>query len=243
MVEFRQIFQDRMEELDAYLDFLENMDQLSQNGIPRLGGSAGAEITPTQKSVLYSSFYLQVYNTIEATIIKCLEGLSNAVNNEGLPISQLIPKLQREWVKGFTKSNDPLNPQNRLDKSMKLFEELLQHSTIHSFSIEKGGGGNWDDKKIESIINLLGWNLSIDQDLQQKIKSHYKEEKGILAYVTLLRNKLAHGSISFVECGKDVAASDLRELKTTTYAYLESVVVLFEDIINNKTYKSVTCAE
>lgn len=47
----------------------------------------------------------------------------------------------------------------------------------------------------------------------------------------LLRNRLAHGALSFSECGDGVTVADLRELKERVECYLREVVKAFKSFI------------
>jgi hypothetical protein len=52
--------------------------------------------------------------------------------------------------------------------------------------------------------------------------------------VRKLRNSLAHGSISFAECGENVTVGELRDLADRTAAYLREVVKAFEAYIKDR---------
>ncbi len=84
--------------------------------------------------------------------------------------------------------------------------------------------GNWDDTEIESTTVRLGFRLKISPTVRAGIKREIRDGKTALALVKYLRNRLAHGSISFAECGDDLTVDDLKDLSDRTTAYLEEVV-------------------
>jgi hypothetical protein len=65
----------------------------------------------------------------------------------------------------------------------------------------------------------------------QGIKRKIRDEKGALALIAALRNNLAHGSLSFAECGEGVLVEELRDLRDRTSLYLGEVVDAFESWI------------
>ncbi len=72
MEELGAAFEERLTEIEAYLGFLEGIEAEARSGPPRLGAD-GVLITTQQQRILYSGVFLQLYNLIEATVVKCLD--------------------------------------------------------------------------------------------------------------------------------------------------------------------------
>jgi hypothetical protein len=225
------LFEERFGEISAYLDFLDNIDALAKDGVPRLGAN-GAVVTPQQMKILYSSVYLQIYNLVEATITRCLEELTNAAchANAWLPID-MVSELRREWIRSAVGSHKDLNYENRLNYAVKMIDYLIQSAPLSKFNIEKGGGGNWDDNSIEAIAKRIGLKLKVTPSARRGVKEKFRDDLGALALVVKRRNDLAHGSLSFVECGEGDTASELRLLTTKAAAYMREIVAAFETFI------------
>nr|WP_083778584.1 MAE_28990/MAE_18760 family HEPN-like nuclease [Oscillochloris trichoides] len=233
MSDFVQLFNERLQEIEAYLDLLAALEQQVQQGPPSIGRT-GPVITVQQQKILYSSVYLQLYNLVESTVSRCIEAFSNAVIERGpwYP-SDLSTNLRREWVRCTARTHTELNYENRLAAAFELCEHLVQSLPISTFRIEKGGGGNWDDNSIQDISSRLGLVLRINQDIYRSIKRPFRNDQGSLVFIKNLRNELAHGSLSFAECGEGVTVSDLRELKERTASYLNEVVQFFQKSIDD----------
>ncbi len=227
-----EAFDNRLKEIDIYLELLDAIDiEIKEGKTPRIGIRT---ITVEQQKILYSSVYLQLYNLVESTITRCLEAVSFATseNKQWFP-KDLSDKLRREWVRYVANTHEELSYDNRLEAALKLCEHLVEALPITSdFNIAKGEGGNWDDVAIHKISNRLGLSLRISREVEINIKRAFRDDQGALAFIKSLRNKLAHGNLSFVECGENVTVADLHKLKDLTALYLREVVNSFKASID-----------
>ena len=113
---------------------------------------------------------------------------------------------------------------------VQLVEQLVQSLPLSKLKVEKAGG-NWDDSEIESIAQRIGLSLRISPPTYSAVKRRTKNDKGPLALIRDMRNDLAHGSISFVECGNGVTVRELRDIKDVTARYLGEVIDCFAGAI------------
>lgn len=226
-----QIFVDRTNEIDTYLDLLENLETEIQKGIPRFGTKV---ISTTQQRILYSSIYLQLYNLIEATTNTISEAICDAIleGNRWFP-DDLSVQMKSEWVKFWAKTHSNLSFDKRLNNTLQMFDHLVQNSPVTKMEITRGGGGNWDDEIIYDFSKKLGCTLSISPEGSKAAKAPFRDDLGALKLVVKLRNDLAHGSISFSECGTDVDVLSLRDLKKRVVTYLKDVIDSFESFIQD----------
>jgi hypothetical protein len=102
---------------------------------------------------------------------------------------------------------------------------------VSGFKVEKGGG-SWDDEAIEKIAGRLGFDLRVSQETYSAIKRPFRDDLGPLQLIKKLRNSLAHGSISFAECGENLTVGELRDLVERTAKYLREVVGAFRAYID-----------
>ncbi|MDR0809933.1 MAG: hypothetical protein LBE86_12545 [Gemmobacter sp.] len=229
-------FQERLAEVEAYLEFLSTMEAQSRQGPPRLEG-AKHPISTQQQRILYSSVYLQLYNLVEATMSCCIEAVSEAAKeNAQWKPGDLSVSMRREWVRMTARTHIELAPEKRLESALRLCEHLVASLPISAFDIEKGGGGNWDDCEIEAFSRRLGFELVVSKPVYSAIKQPFRDDLGPLALVKKLRNSLAHGSISFAQCAEDVTVGRLVELKDRTVNYLREVVDCFTRCIDSFEY-------
>ena len=226
-------FQERLSEVETYLEFLSMMELRAQHGPPKLEGSEHP-ISAKQQRILYSSVYLQLYNLVESTMSRCLDAVTEAAKDgrRWMP-NDLSQSLLREWVRGMARTHEELTPDNRLESALRLCDHLVGALPIAEFSLDKGGGGNWDDQAIEAISRRLGFQLAVSEPVYSAVKRRFQDDLGPLALVKQLRNRLAHGSISFSECAENVTVARLIDLKDKTVDYLREVVGCFNTYLNS----------
>jgi hypothetical protein len=230
-------FEERLAEIESYLEFLNGVETEAREGPPRLGSREGPVITAQQQRILYSSVFLQLYNLVEATVVKCLDGVTEAALQAGSwEPGDLKTELRREWVRVMARTHVDLNYENRLQNALSLCEHLVTSLPVSGFRMEKGGGGNWDDHAIEEVTVRLGFNLHVSANTYNSIKRPFRDDLGPLRLVKKLRNSLAHGDISFAECGENLTVQELRDLTDRTSTYLREVVEAFATYIDGHEY-------
>lgn len=229
-------FEERLQEINSYLEFLEGVEAEARSGPPRLG-SDGVLITTQQQRILYSGVFLQLYNLVEATVVRCLDSVTEiALVTGSWSPGDLTAELRREWVRVTARTHADLNYENRLENALILCDQFVDALPVNGFKLEKGGGGNWDDSAIEAITVRLGFQLSVSEQVYRDIKRPFRDDLGPLALVKKFRNSLAHGSISFAECGENLTARELRDLTRRTADYLREVVDAFKGYIDHHEY-------
>ncbi|MGB3441639.1 MAG: MAE_28990/MAE_18760 family HEPN-like nuclease [Actinophytocola sp.] len=224
--ELQSFFSERYAEIDEYLQLLEEIDHATQSGAPRLVAT-GSEITASQQKILYSSVYLQLYNLVEATISRCIDAVADAAVSEPWKIADLNSNLRNEWIRSTARTHADQAADKRLTAVAAMCEQVIAQLPLSKFSIEKGGGGNWDDESIYEISKRIGCHLKISASVRRAVKQKFRDNLGALQLVKARRNDLAHGSVSFTECADGVVAADLRRLADAVQKYLDEVITCF----------------
>lgn len=231
-------FEERLLEIETYLDLLDALQRQVQSGPPVIGG---ASITAQQQKILYSSVYLQLYNLVEATATWCIDAVATAAaDGAKWKPGDLCDELRREWIRVVAKTHTDLRYDNRLQTALDFFSWIVDGDAIKSWAIERGGGGNWDDIELERIAERMGVVLNIEPTIKANAKRHIRDDLSALKLVKVLRNKLAHGALSFTECGENVTVADLRHIKNCAAEYLREFIKFFQGFIDTFAYLRAT---
>ncbi|MGA5312296.1 MAE_28990/MAE_18760 family HEPN-like nuclease [Micromonospora taraxaci] len=225
-------FEERFDEVSDYLDLLEQLEAVTASGPPRIAVS-DYRITTSQRRILYSSVYLQLYNLVEATVSRCIGAITDAASSaeQWLP-HQLNGELQREWVRAMARTHVDMTPEKRLKFALELSNHITNQLPIADFVIDIGGGGNWDDEAIFKVGKRLGCRITVSPEIGEAVKRKISgSEHGPLKLVKVRRNDLAHGSLSFVECAQNLVVSELRETATHVGNYLREVISCFTQYV------------
>jgi len=223
-----QPFEERLQEIETYLDLLETLEHQVRDSRPRLGQ---VTITAQQQKILYSSVYLQLYNLVEATMTWCVDAVCAAASEGGRwHPGDLAVDIRREWVRSEARTHTDMTAERRLESAVAISDHLIQALPLLALRIERRG--NVDDEVIHSLARRLGVKVSLTSEVQRGIKEPVRDEKGPLALVRHFRNSLAHGNLSFSECGDGVTVQELRQIKLRTVEYLREVILGFHTYID-----------
>lgn len=176
-------------------------------------------ISQEMQCAFKAEFLLLLYNIVESTTCDCLNSIYDAIIDDELTYADVILEIKQLWRNYLKKKKHPdaesddttLNP-------MKVnFEEL-------AISIS----GSMDYRKIVSVFKKHGCPVD---DSKGDLYGHS------FLVVKSKRNFLAHGNISFSECGSGYVYSELKKFKEDILAYLEDVVKVTKMFVDNKKYK------
>lgn len=223
-----EFFTERFAEIDDYLSFLDDLEKASSLGAPTFNGTQ-TKISTSQKKILYSSFYLQLYSVIEATVTQCIEEINSSIVKSNLKPTELKAELMSEWVKDTAKTNDNQTPENRLKATLLACNQLM--SPLSKFKIHTGGGGNWDDLAIEKLCKRIDCEFTLPREIMTAVKTPVRDQRGTLGDIKRRRNDLAHGSVSFVQCSESITVQDLKKYAQTVRQYLMEVISAFSHYI------------
>ncbi|CNK42151.1 TPA: MAE_28990/MAE_18760 family HEPN-like nuclease [Yersinia enterocolitica] len=234
----QEVFQDRVSDIESYFELVSNIELAI--------GSGGAvfnvvgtpyQINPGQQKIMYSGIYLHLYNLVESTISMLIEAVerhaAHGIDGQLLLLTENMKKL---YVKSVVAPYESISNDKRLEKALELFDQLLNVRPIE-LKIPPGGGGNWDVKEIKRLSNSIGIEIILPRSINQRVNTTFRDDKGPIRLIKDIRNKLAHGSLSFTECGENHVASDFRSLIDIVTEYLKYVIQAYDNFISANGYK------
>lgn len=212
-------FEERVEELEAYLRFLIAIEQPATRfykaGVAR-GRAAG--IDQTCIKVMRATAFLMIYNVVESAIRSAFEALYERIALEKQTIDTVTEDVRKLWIGQRHRAKNKTSAS--ADTYRKLVEEVVDHilaKAVLELDVKQLSiAGSLDANAIRHVCELHGI---------PKLRVHHRAGGGAeLVTVKQQRNALAHGNISFSECGQQYTAKDLKRIKGQAVVFVRSVL-------------------
>ena len=219
-------FEKRVAEIEIFFKHIEALEEKEDD--PSIVTAAPKEIKtvdPNLIRVLKANLFLLLYNLTESSIRQAISELAVSITSEKIAYSEASDEIKRVWIdKGLRKFNN---------KSAKQIVDCLANLSSNIIDIpfddEIAGGGNIDARKIREFGAVYGFSC----------KAHPNAKDGAKLFnVKRLRNDLAHGLVSFAECGRNYTVSDLRETKYETIVYLRAILRNISRYLDTKRFRA-----
>ena len=237
------VYQERKNEIQKYLDFIAGIETILPDGSPMLTGinttthGSVFRITPDIQKILYAGLYLQLYNIVESTVVKCVRYIESSIHQvEYSNWGKLSQNLQKEILRSLAKKIADSSIDKRTDAMYFFVQSIFTAGKNIEDNLDLGGGGNWDDEKIFNFFKRLGINISLQPEIAKNVKIKRYDDMGSLQLVKSFRNKLAHGEISFIECGANLSFKELKELTESVFTYLEEIICQINRFIDERSH-------
>lgn len=227
-----KLFVERREEVFAYLRFLRAaLARDSAICFPsqrrRFEFSLNKELTHTLKA----NTYLLLYNIVEATITQAMDEIHRAILNSGAELDELHPKLFMQILRRFQCSKTVATTANTCTPSghslikfwLDDYERQEKANRNYLFS------GNIDGRKICEIGVDYGFASG-----DEVADAHLRH--GSLYVAKNKRNQLAHGELSFRDCGRDLIQNQIENDAVNLLRCLQRLIRTVNDYLGQKRY-------
>jgi hypothetical protein len=173
--------------------------------------------------VLKANMFLLLYNLAESSIKQSLTEVYDAITAKNLSYSQVIDEIKKIWI---TQKHD--NFRNKGTEKIFIAINQLANETINiEFDSNKTISGNIDGRKIREFSLKHGFSNRAHKNANNGNKLHE---------VKTQRNNLAHGNISFAECGRNYGIEQLRVTKKEVILYLRSILRNIKKYLDQEKY-------
>lgn len=228
MIDVERDFRLRCREIIKHLNTLRFIEDhgaflVSPSGASRQG-EARMKIDINTRHVMKASTLLHFYNLVESTVYSCLREIGEEIVSQRVSFRDLSQPWQEAFLRDVGKIGDPLNPDRRLE-NLKEVCVAVSPGSVAKFS-PRLSAGNLNDDSIGRIFKRHGLSLRLGSRLQMRIKRHVVDNMGVLELVRVRRNQLAHGQISFADCGRVLTVVDLRGWAASIIRYLRVVLLV-----------------
>jgi hypothetical protein len=207
----RQAFEARNAEVKSFLDLLAAIEE------KRITLHHSRSDYSDSFLVMKANVFLLSYNLVEATIRICVTSIYDKMAGHRPAFSRLRSEFQDVWLRQRA-STFPIETLTR-DSQFKLIKAVASHLVAASpveLKVERLSlSGNIDADNIRELFDKHGMRLTV----------HASAKGGAeLRTVKTKRNALAHGEISFAECGREYTVADLKRIHEQVRVFLSGVV-------------------
>ena len=208
-----------IEEVFKLLDFIGRIETHRSHTVKYDLTEQSLSVSQEMQCILKSQFLLILYNLIESTVNDCLHSIYDSIEDDGLAFADLNDEIKLIWLK-YNKLEESLD-------SAKMNPEIMC-AAVKFPKLPISISGNIDMRKIFDLFPMHGCML---QD-----NNRYKYSNSFLT-VKNRRNSLAHGNISFSECGSAYMVSDIRKIMDDIICGLQEVITQVKAYTSSKKYR------
>jgi len=220
-------FEKRVKEVELYHEFISTIidrKPLLNFGEEAIDEAINKDIYP----ILKANMFLLLYNLVESSFKEALGHLSEQINDSNLKYKDSIPEIRKLWIECEKKyfAKNP-NDMPKLEYFYNIIENIKEESLSVPSSLQGAAlPGNIDARKVRECMERYGITLNIEEGKQ-------------LVTVKNQRNNLAHGNVSFMECGRDLVISYLKYVKDDVILFMRAVLILLQEKCNSKYFYNV----
>ncbi len=218
-------FSRRKEEINQYFAFLQKIE----NGeIPA---------TIPLPAVMRATCILLLYNLLESTVILAIDHIHITISTEDtLRFEEAIDEMKKIWIEYKYKNFE--DEHRGSDRIFNILQQL-EKDIIDIYDAKS--------KKKEYLKKVKGVSFAGKIDAKQVLTfaqkygfaSNKRVEGKRLAQIKHKRNDLAHGEISFQDCGNSYAFDEVKTFKKETFLFLQEFLNNIEDFLALKKYKKI----
>lgn len=208
MISVKSDFAKRKNDLQSYINFLRN------NFLPS-----------DVEKMIKSSLYLVTYNIIEGIISQIIMEFNRNIIESGVKYKNLNKELRATYRKYYFSE--------RVDFSSDEFDLIISEIIeSNSYNIKSSSlikklklfSGNLNHDRITIAFKAYGF---------KKIKNNNSSD---LSKVVIIRNRLAHGEVSYSDCCRNETVSEVVDCVLNVVCYLDNLIESAEYYIKNKNF-------
>lgn len=218
------MFNERINEIDFYFDALSVLENERDARVAEKNYYDDRFL-----KVLKANTLLMIYNLVESTVMGGILEIYDKLKQEGHTYTSVRKEIRDIWFAyKFHQVYDPNSHFNSYkSKALEIVNSILMGEVIELDRKATAINGNLDAKQIRSVCKEHGISFSVDE------KCH---GGAVLETVKERRNDLAHGTLSFSECGREYSIQDLVDIKNETVLFLQGLLRGMKEYYEAKAY-------
>lgn len=230
MVGAEETYNSRCREIERFFEMLQFM---RDNRDSKLCGtdSSGSDNANTYivgrdlEKTLRASAYLMLYNLVEATMTNAIDAIHQHIADQLIGFDQLKEDVRKIAIKGLRKAVSSEAPPELLNASVPISSALIWLG----FDKKDLFSGNLDGRLIKDKAKEYGFQLA-EHDRAASRDGHR------LLDVKTKRNELAHGGISFEDCGQNTSVDELIAIFDEIKIFIKAVLDGISEYLSTRSY-------
>lgn len=217
-------FDKRKDDVDAHfrcLAFINNV--ATYKNMPIVDKSSNTELYVDQQMqcCMKAQTLVILYNMVESTICDCLNYIYDAVADDGLTYADLTDEMRNMWTASCRRASRAEHKWTEAAKMpvLAVFDEIAINTS-----------GSIDIRKIYDAFGKHG--CAIAEEKREECGNSFLTVKN-------KRNLLAHGNVSFSQCGASYTFPNLEKMRTDIITFLTIVIAATKRFVEDKKYKRV----
>jgi len=226
MKEILKEFKERVKEVNLYFAFLTSVVSKDIHLHSTKTGE-GQQVDVEIQKILKANLFLILYNLVEAIIKKSIQEIYDSIERDGLPYKLTRPEIQKILITHRYKQIRESSPTNFVQAIEELLTDALNDAAVKLDPASIPISGNLDAQEIRKLARVYGFS-----ETTKKAKRGGSD----LLTVKNQRNLLAHGNLTFSECGRNYNINDLKRIKNEVIWFLEDILKNIKLYIDAKEY-------
>lgn len=219
------MFEERVQEIDLYFEAIKELDNGS------VEHCSGAHYFNSEFiKILKANTLLMIYNLVESTVMGGILEIYDKLKQEGHTYSSVRKEIKDIWFS--YKFNQVYDQQAHFNsykgKALEIVNAILAGEIIELDRKAANISGNLDAQQIRNVCHDHGINFTTEPGSRGGI---------VLETVKDRRNDLAHGTLSFAECGRDYSIQELINIKKETVLFLRGLLTGMKQYYDDKQYE------
>lgn len=219
------MYDERIREINLYFNAMKELDQ----GTMENKHNANFYDIEFIK-ILKANSLLMIYNLVESTVMGGILEIYDRLKQEGLTYSKVRKEIKDIW---FSYKFRQVYDQNAhfnsyKGKALEIVNSILVGEVIELDRKATYISGNLDAQQIRNVCDDHGIRFETTEGSRGGV---------VLETVKERRNDLAHGTLSFSECGREYSIEQLVTIKDETILFLKGLLIGMKEYYDQKQYK------
>lgn len=221
-------YNERKEEINCYYNFLRKITS-SNYALKNVRTKQNDCLDSRIFKILKANTFLLLYNLIESTVHNSVRYISQEIAKENIQYDSVVEGLKKQWAKVQARQHLQSTNEEKIRDGLKIviektLDEYIQFEGDYKIKYRD----NIDADVLFCIARDFGFKLNFAKPLRGGYRIKEIKDK---------RNYLAHGNITFSNCGQDTTMEDLTIYKNDTYGVLEKFLNTVDKYIKKKQFK------